>query len=239
MSARHALLGLLCERPAYPYELADRLGKRLGPAWAINSGQVYQTIKSLEKDGLVEPVQDTDAREDREFRAITSRGEAEQDAWLAKRLRAVRPVRQPLIVKLALGGPERLTTNLMELDALEQEYVEQVLEIVGLMEAVPVEGLRVRADHVALRLSLTSDLYQVEAYLSWVRYARETVKRLAGQDAIWIAGGHAGGEERSNASLAARAELLARLAARDRPMPIEGHRRAPESAPGKERRRIG
>lgn len=236
MSARHALLGLLRERPAYPYELVDRLGKRLGPAWAINSGQVYQTIKSLEKDGLVEPVQDV-TREDREFRAITSQGEAEQDAWLARRLRAVRPARQPFIVKLALGGPERLAKNLGELDALEQEYVEQVLQIVALMDAVPVEGLRVRADHVALRLSLTSDLYQVEAYLSWVRYARETVKRLAGQDAIWIAGGQVGGEERSSGSSAARAELLARLAARDRPVPIEGQGVAPEPVPPEKRRR--
>ena len=46
MSAKHAVLGWLAHRPAYPYELADRLQERLGPTWAINSGQLSQLIRA-------------------------------------------------------------------------------------------------------------------------------------------------------------------------------------------------
>ena len=35
MSSKHALLGLLLDRPAYPYQLADRMQQRLGPSWKV------------------------------------------------------------------------------------------------------------------------------------------------------------------------------------------------------------
>ena len=82
MSAKHALLGLLLHRSAYPYELADRLQARLGPAWAINSGQLYQTISRLEQEGLIEQVEDpVGGREDRHIFAITDSGAAEFARW--------------------------------------------------------------------------------------------------------------------------------------------------------------
>ena len=75
MSAKHALLGLLLDRPAYPYQLTSRMQRRLGPAWKVNSGQLYQTVKSLEKDGLIERVSSAGAqREDRHVFRITDAG---------------------------------------------------------------------------------------------------------------------------------------------------------------------
>ncbi len=226
MSARHALLGLLRERPAYPYELADRLTRRLGPTWAINSGQVYQTIKRLESEGLVEAVQEVDVRDDRGFRTITAAGEEEYESWVTRQLHVRRPSRQPLIVKIALSGHERLADHLRELEALEQACVEQLAEIARLMDEVPVQGLRVRADQVALRLSLVSDMYEVEGQLKWARHARETVQWLAGQDAVWISRSQSDTEEGRAASHAARTELFGRLAAREGPRAIDGGRRA-------------
>lgn len=217
MSARHALLGLLRERPAYPYELADRLSRRLGPSWAINSGQVYQTIKRLEAEGLVKEVRGGEVNEDRGFRVITPAGEAEYESWASKQLRARRPSRQPLIVKIALGGHERLADHLRELDLLEQACVEQLSEIARRMDEAPVQGVMVRADQVALRLSLASDMYEAEGQLRWVRHARETVQWLASQDAVWIARGAKEREESGTASDAARAQLFGRLAARESP----------------------
>lgn len=58
MSTKHALLGLLIEGSSYPYQLADRLKERLGPAWELSSGQVYNTIRKMEEEELIEPVAD-------------------------------------------------------------------------------------------------------------------------------------------------------------------------------------
>ena len=81
MSARHTLLGLLLNRSAYPYELADRLERSLGPAWAVNSGELYQTIGRLERDGLIECVDPSArGREDRHVFTITRAGVESSDA---------------------------------------------------------------------------------------------------------------------------------------------------------------
>src|ERR1700733_14786530 len=99
MSAKHALLGLLLQRSAYPYELADRLQARLGPAWEINSGQVYQTVRRLEQDGLIEQVdRATAVREDRHVFSITQRGVQEFERWFVSATRGARLSRRPLLV---------------------------------------------------------------------------------------------------------------------------------------------
>jgi DNA-binding PadR family transcriptional regulator len=208
VSARYALLGLLVERPAYPYELADRLEKRLGPEWGINSGQVYQTIKNLEHAGLVEPVNGVDVREDRGFRAITERGVAEYESWLRREVPVGRLPRRPLIVKIALGGPERLQEKLRELSVYEQACADRLDGISRLLAAVPLESQLARPEDLALHLSLTADRFEVEAQLQWARHARERIWRLRDVDA----------PARPEESSEARTSLYGRMAARDRPL---------------------
>ena len=50
---RYALLGLLRERRDYGYHLKRRFDDRVGTAWHLNIGQVYQTLRALQKTGLV------------------------------------------------------------------------------------------------------------------------------------------------------------------------------------------
>src|ERR1700685_1230557 len=108
MCAKHALLGLLRQRPAYPYELADRLQARLGPAWAINSGQLYQTVQRLEAEGLIERVDATfESHEDRHVFAITDLGVKEFEHWFESETAGARLPRRPLIAKITLAGPGR------------------------------------------------------------------------------------------------------------------------------------
>jgi DNA-binding PadR family transcriptional regulator len=218
MSAKHALLGLLLQRPAYPYELADRLQSRLGPAWEINSGQLYQTIKGLERDGLIEPVAGTvEGREDRRVRAITDRGIEEFERWFAEGSPRARLPRRPLLVKLTLAGPDRLNDALSHLDAYEQECTERLSELSREVDAVPMDGLQVRADHVMLRLSLSADVFQLEAELGWARHARERIAWLKGRDAIWLStdARRASASAEVRVREQAREELFGRLAARD------------------------
>ena len=82
MSAKHALLGLLLHRPAYRYQLGERLRERLGPAWKINSGQLYQTIRRLEGDGLIERIDRApDDQDELHVFAITVAGVEEFERW--------------------------------------------------------------------------------------------------------------------------------------------------------------
>ncbi len=219
MSAKHALLGLLLDRPAYPYQLAGQLEDRLGPAWQVNSGQLYQTVKGLEKDGLIERVEQPSAGEsERHVFRVTDAGVGEFERFFEQTPEKVRLCRRPLILKLAFAGPDRLPEALQKLDDYERECAARLKEIAGRREQVSGEGPLLRADHMLLRLSLSADVFQLEGELRWAAHAREMLSWLAGRDAVWP------GRERSDPEsemarrrrAGARKQLFGRMAGTDK-----------------------
>jgi DNA-binding PadR family transcriptional regulator len=232
MSAKHALLGLLVHQPAYPYQLADRLQSRLGPAWAVNSGQLYQTIDRMERDGLIERVEgDAEGREDRHVFAITDSGVEEFERWLESSIGGIRLTRRPLLVKLTLAGPERMTDALAQIDAYELDCAARLKELSRMREASPAEGPRVRADHVLLRLNLSADIFQLEAELRWARHAREMMSWLLTREAIWPSAQerHSVASAHAPDGLRARRELFGKMAARRAVASSEEHGQDRES----------
>ncbi len=212
MSAKHAVLGWLVRRPAYPYELADRLQERLGPTWAINSGQLSQLIRSLEREGLIEPVPESPgSARDRNVFEITEAGEREFRRWWAEEEhQPLRLTRRPLLIKLALAPPEQLHKAIGQVEAYAQECVDRINEIMRAREQVPSEGIQVRADHVLLRLSLSADVFQLEGELRWARHAQEAISLLLQRDAIWPATPRSS----ETSSTSARDEFFGRMASR-------------------------
>lgn len=213
MSAKHALLGLLLQRSSYPYELGDRLRQRLGPAWAVNSGQLYQTIERLEEDGLIERVDPrAQGPKDRHVFKATTDGAEEFERWFAADTRVTRLSRRPLTVKLTLAGPARLSDALEQIAAYELQCAQRLTELSRLHESVAVQGPRVRADHVLLRLNLSADIFALEAELRWARHAHEMISWLAGRDAIWSSETERSGTPVKDAREDARAQLFRRMA---------------------------
>ena len=212
MSAKHALLGLLLDRPAYPYQLADRMEQRLGPSWRVDSGSLYNTVKALEEDGLIERVESVPtARGDRHVYSITDGGVREFERWFDKTPDTVRLSRRPLLLKITFAGPERLAQAMSKVDEYELQCAERLNAIAGMRESLPgTEEPLVRADHLLLRLNLSSDIFALEGELRWAQHARELLSWLAEQEgAVWPNG--SGGEGR-NASASARQRLFTRIA---------------------------
>jgi DNA-binding PadR family transcriptional regulator len=219
VSAKHALLGLLLHRPAYRYQLGNRLQGLLGPAWRINSGQLYRTIKRLEEDGLIVRVDDAaddHDDQDRHVFAITDHGAQEFERWFEDSTSDTRLLRRPLLVKITLAGPERLGSALGQIDAYEQACASRLKELLREQEGIPVAGSRVLADDEFLRFALSGDISYIEGELRWARYMHERVSWLKSQDVIWPAT-HRLKELGVDASdrLSAREGLFERLAARE------------------------
>jgi DNA-binding PadR family transcriptional regulator len=213
MSAKYALLGLLLQRSSYPYELGDRLLQRLGPAWKVNSGQLYQTIERMEEDGLIERV-DPGAQgpKDRHVFKATTGGAEEFERWFVADTSVTRLSRRPLTVKLTLAGPARLSDALEQIAAYELECARRLTELSRLHESVAVQGPRVRADHVLLRLNLSADIFALEAELRWARHAHEMISWLQGRDAIWSSETERSDAPVKDARKDARAQLFGRMA---------------------------
>ncbi len=86
MPVRHAILGLLRERPRHGYDIRAAFEAMVGgPAvWDLKPAQVYTTLQRLERDGLVEPseIERIGGPERVVFR-LTSEGAHALEHWFA------------------------------------------------------------------------------------------------------------------------------------------------------------
>jgi DNA-binding PadR family transcriptional regulator len=232
MSAKHALLGLLLDRPAYPYQLADRMQQRLGPSWRVNSGTLYNTVKAMEEDRLIERVESVPtARGDRHVYSITDGGVREFERWFGQTPDTVRLSRRPLLVKITFAGPHRLAQAMDKVDEYERECAERLSAIAGMREALPgPDEELLRADQLLLRLNLSSDIFALEGELRWAQHARELLAWLSEQEhAVWPSQA-ANGSGRAGAN--ARKQLFTRIArAAGEPEKHSNTARKPSPAP--------
>jgi DNA-binding PadR family transcriptional regulator len=80
MSLRHALIGLLAERPASGWDLARRFEEVLGAVWPAGHPQIYGELRKLREDGLIEV--ESEGPRGRTTYRTTDAGLAEVRAWL-------------------------------------------------------------------------------------------------------------------------------------------------------------
>jgi DNA-binding PadR family transcriptional regulator len=222
MSTKHALLGLLLEGSSYPYQLADRLKDRLGPAWALNSGDIYKTIGKMTDEGLIEFVgsgpQGRDRR--RRFFSITASGEQEFERWLEAISGTVRLRRRPQLLKVALAGPKRLNDALLQIDVYEQSCTKLLNEFQEAQDLIPRQQSSVRADHVLLRLNLSIDISLLEGELQRARETREMLLWLHAQpQTIWPSTTDRSDAQKTQARRGAREELFEGMAAKQHRRP--------------------
>lgn len=82
MSLRHALLGLLAERPASGYELTKQFELSLAHVWSAKHSQIYPELQKMTAASWLE-VGEEGARGRKEY-AITEEGRAELRRWLVE-----------------------------------------------------------------------------------------------------------------------------------------------------------
>ncbi len=179
MSVKFAILGLLLKRPSYPYELSITFRERIGYAWELNRGQVYQTVYRLEEEGLVERVESKpNAHGIKWIYRVTELGRKEYDRWRSDSTDRNRPLRDDLLLKIAMATPEDADHLMWMIDRRErvcaerlQEYTEFEADQVPLDEAVSWE-------EVGPTLSTSAALARLNSEMIWLAQARKTLMRL-------------------------------------------------------------
>jgi DNA-binding PadR family transcriptional regulator len=171
MPVKHALLALLAERDLSGYELKLRFERVLGDFWQLNSGQVYSTLERMRRAGMV--VRRVPADDDaRVVFAVTPRGRRALTQWLATPVGRLRPVRDPLYVKLAFSRPEQVALVLRAFAHERRRYGEAAETLRALVARAPMShGGRVRW-LVAEAARLT-----YEAQLAWLACVDQTLAR--------------------------------------------------------------
>ncbi|MGW6832881.1 PadR family transcriptional regulator [Streptomyces sp. NPDC054949] len=131
MSLRHALLGLLSERPASGYDLLKRFETSLANAWPATQSQMYTELTKLAEAGLI-TVSAAGARGRKEY-TLTDEGLVELRHWLT-RTAPQRNTRSDILLRvffLDVITPDQARdylTGLMEMSEQEHEALRRLAD---------------------------------------------------------------------------------------------------------------
>ena len=171
MSIRHALLALLSEGPKYGLQLREEFEARTGDVWPLNVGQVYTTLQRLERDGLVESDDDSEAGPQKGFR-ITADGAEELAGWLRTPPDLGSPPRDELVIKILVA---------VRVPGIDVHQVIQAHRryLVELMQ----EWTRLKDEEGDLDLSFAlvvdAELYRLDSVVQWLDTADGRLRRAA------------------------------------------------------------
>jgi PadR family transcriptional regulator, regulatory protein AphA len=173
MSVRYTILGLLQYKDMHGYRIKELIESDFGHMWSINHGQIYQTLRKLEEDGLVSMVEilpSENGGPHKKSYSITQAGREEFARWLATSPQKQMIIRDPFLTRFAFfdfGDPR---DALRIIDEQIEYYKEQLDLRAGHMPRRTRQG-----DYVRLISELGLNLN--EMYLEWLRKAREELVR--------------------------------------------------------------
>jgi DNA-binding PadR family transcriptional regulator len=172
MSVRHALLALLSEGPKYGLQLREEFEARTGEVWPLNVGQVYTTLQRLERDGLVEALdddQDGDPGPQKAYQ-ITGPGSDELAHWLHVPPDLSSPPRDELVMKV-LVAVRVPGTDVHEVIQAHRRYLVQLMQ----------EWTHLKEDEadfdLALALVVDAELFRLDSLVRWLDSAQARLRR--------------------------------------------------------------
>jgi DNA-binding PadR family transcriptional regulator len=185
MSAKHAVLGLVIERPGYGYDLARRLGERFASYGFAPTG-VYSALDQLSSEAFVRAVGTRgDVGERAAPRTVyeaTPAGVEAFERWMLSPS-SLSPMRDELYMKLALSRPHDLP-RLVELVRSQEE--ECLARLEQLAAPVAAAGARSRArgtslawSDVAALLVRDAEVKRLQARVEWLQKARSIMARVS------------------------------------------------------------
>jgi DNA-binding PadR family transcriptional regulator len=171
MSVRHALLALLSEGPKYGLRLREEFEERTGEVWPLNVGQVYTTLRRLERDELVQSDGTGDDGSQKVFR-ITGEGEQELARWLREPPDLSSPPRDELVMKVLVA----LHVPGTDVHAVIQAHRRYLVELMQ-------QWTRIKEDDngrdLHLSLAVDAELFRLDSVVRWLDAAEARIKRAA------------------------------------------------------------
>jgi DNA-binding PadR family transcriptional regulator len=168
------ILALLAERPMHGYQLRGEFERRTGGTWPVNVGQVYTTLRRLERDGLVEPVADERAGDTDPYR-LTSAGRELVGAWWTAPVERGAPERDELAIKLALavGAPG------VDVRRVVQAQRKESLRVLRDYTRMQARAAHDEQPDLAWELVLDHLVFGLEAEVRWLDHVQGRVESAA------------------------------------------------------------
>jgi DNA-binding PadR family transcriptional regulator len=163
---RHALLGLLADRPMSGYDLAKRFDASVGRTWSAGHSQIYPELNRLAEDGLVDA--GAAGPRGRKTYVITDEGRDAVRTWLAE-TEPDRTVRDEAALRtffLWLMEPEAARAYIESEHAAAHETLET-------LRGTAAARRPATAAERSQRLALEAGLRWAQARADWAQWALE------------------------------------------------------------------
>jgi DNA-binding PadR family transcriptional regulator len=159
----------LSDGPKYGLQLQQDFEEKTAEVWPINIGQVYQTLQRLERDGLIEAVDDGESEGRQKGFKLTEQGRAELTEWLETPPDMSSPPRDELVIKVlvALGLP---WADLQDLLQVHRRHLVELMQRYTHLKADAPEG------ELALALVLDAELFRLDSIVRWLDSAEARLR---------------------------------------------------------------
>lgn len=180
MSLKHAILVLLDKEPGSGYDLVQRFKSGIGHFWNASHQQVYQELKKLHEDGLVDfEVEAQDDRPDRKVYRITGGGQSTLKGWYSEPVNPPR-INNALLVKVYGCRKEQLPELLAELDGHLLKHRQRLAEYRELENLYFESDEHDRREHRSPYLTLRLGIRYEQHWIEWL----EETRMLLGDDRL-------------------------------------------------------
>jgi len=174
MLLRYAILGLLDGQELHGYRIKSVFEDRIGPAWSLNFGQIYQTLKELRRRDLVEGRFDQgDGHIGRWVYTVTPKGRRSLDTWLKRSPKQPQPIRDEIFIRLLVLDRKALGPSLEQVARQEHVYREHLTHLTSYRRTLePLET----EERLLNSLAADAALFHAEAHLKWLEHCRAVLQ---------------------------------------------------------------
>jgi DNA-binding PadR family transcriptional regulator len=175
LAVKHSILGLLHYKNMHGYSIREHIEKNFGHMWSINHGQIYQSLKRLEEDGLITMVEVAPSDNGGPYKklySITEKGREEFAEWLAADPEGRMLLRDPFLTRFVFfdfGDRDRALEIIQgQIDAYEGQ-------LEGRRRTVPKRKLQGPYVSLIADLGVTFN----EMYVEWLKRAYKEISIIA------------------------------------------------------------
>jgi DNA-binding PadR family transcriptional regulator len=180
MSLRHAILTALLEQPSSGFDLVGRFDKSIRYFWSATHQQIYQELRKLEIEGLVNSTPQPGTRGNRKLYEVLTPGRTELEHWVST-YEEPRPTKDAMLLRLRAASVVGLSSLLDQLREHHEAHRAQRDEYLSIAErdftsATPGDTERIQ------RLILQAGIGLEQFWMEWIESTREELQEIAETD---------------------------------------------------------
>lgn len=167
MSLKHAVLVLLESEGGTGYDIVKSFNMGLGYFWNASHQQVYQELKKLNADGLLEcDIKLQTGKPDKKVYAVTDKGRKALQEWLAEPAKLPK-INDGLLVKLYAGSLNDMASLVKEVQGQRAHYANMLESFLAIEQQYMSGAQEQRQQWKMPYLTLKRGIYGLRAWLLW------------------------------------------------------------------------